>query len=995
MALVTNSREKIIVDSSTIQDNLKDNNHVKQVQNQIKTKTYSLDIDKVLQNKLESAKRTDISYKMTGGGLTVTLDLATFEFFIAAISSYYQCYPLSAGEITFQSEHDRRGVLVQKTFKVQLKNSESCTINAYTTKATLLINGKSITHFIENELPTIHHMICNTYVKKEQLQYIMDNRSTNNNMKAKCRKCNRNVITRAVQCNNCQMWVHYRCEGLRPIDIDKIENNNNTSYTCSSCPNLTSIAIESTCSSTSLQTSTCETGSISMINTTQKCLALLNSQMVTSAEILLNEERIKQICSNCDSDIQDSHETVCDSCNNVVHFTCIAQNCTPQKCEACFGLEIQDEQVKKVSSDDTLKELDNDHDDTTMKTPYGRQTETPSICFEDNIKIVVLEDTESESKRTDANSPVQNCCHQKCVTETDNLLLAMRERMTKFILRKVDAQITQLESEQIPVQSTVINNMLPKGNKNESFTKEHVHTSTSTEHRGTVRNSEAIPLATNVIRQPPHPPPAINVAYQPPQNHVSQPLQSQYYTPSNKEGKAMQQHQPPLPNNSNMFISGKTLTQRKLVPAETRNVNSDFKVYHLNILSFNCKNIKTCDPLFSEILFNYDIVLLQEHWLFDCQLPLLDNIHSDFNGVGKAVDSDDPLPPTHLPRGYGGACILWKKSIDHIITKVDCTNNRIQCIEITNTCGKDILVISVYMPCKDNRVKKLIEFVDCIEQLHSLFSQYNNTHHIAIGGDIKENIIDKSESKRYVAVRALIDDHCLYTIDLGPTFVNYKHEEISSIDYILLDKELFENNSSYLKLDSCSSLVSDHYPITCRLNIKIEHRQQSTKTLPTNRKIKRSTIDVNLYEKIVNKSLPAISSEIQSGHELTKVMTQVNTIMKNAAIESAPRSKVYRRKKQKPKIRSFKTNHASKRCKEAFAKWKANERPTSQDNKIYCDMKFAKYELRKTCRIEIALKVLNDRQEILDARTKHDQICCKLLGKKKGKLKNCISELKV
>ncbi|VDI67956.1 Hypothetical predicted protein [Mytilus galloprovincialis] len=799
--------------------------------------------------------------------------------------------------------------------------------------------------------------------------------------------------------------------------------------------------------------------------------------------------KIKQICSNCDNDILDSDETVCDSCNNVVHLTCIATNCTTQKCQACFGLEIQDQQVKKASSYDTSKELDNDHDDTIMKTPYVVQTETPSICIDNkmtvekeqnrndvcinqskttddaqikfkdlrqlelklkkreddirlremrnselnaenirlqstiimqetkikelentirilNRKIVVLEDTESESKRTDANSPVQNCCHQKCVTETDNLLLAMRERMTKLILQKVDAQINQLESEQIPVQSTVINDMLPKGNTNETLTKEHVYTNTSTEHRGTVRNSEAIPLAMNVIHQSPqyhvshppptingahqppqyhvsHPPPAINVVHQPPLSRVSQPSQYKYYTASNKEGNAMQQHPPSLTNNSNMFTSGKTLTQRKLAPARMRNVNSDFKVYHLNILSFNCKNIKTCDPLFSEILFNYDIVLLQEHWLFDCQLPLLDNVHIDFNGIGKAVDSDDPLPPTHLPRGYGGVCILWKKTIDHKITKVDCTNNRIQCIEITNTCGKDILVICVYMPCKDNRVEKLIEFLDCTEQLHSLCSQYNNTHHIVIGGDINENIIDKSESKRYEAVRALMDDHCLYTKDLGRTFINYKHEEISSIDYIFLDKELFENNSSYLKLDSCSSLVSDHYPITCRLNVKIEHRQQSTKILPTNRKIKWSTIDVNLYEENVNKSLTAISSEIQSGQELTKVITQVNTIMKNAAIESAPRAKVYKRKKQKPKIRSFKTNQASKRCKEAFAKWKANERPTSPNNKIYCDMKFAKYELRKTCRIEIAMKVLNDRQEILDARTKHDQVFYKLLGKKK------------
>ena len=86
------------------------------------------------------------------------------------------------------------------------------------------------------------------------------------------------------------------------------------------------------------------------------------------------------------------------------------------------------------------------------------------------------------------------------------------------------------------------------------------------------------------------------------------------------------------------------------------------------------------------------------------------------------------------------------------------------------------------MSCKKNRVEKLIEFLDCTEQLHSLCSQYNNTHHVVIGGDINENIIDNSESKRYEAVRALMDGHCLYTIYLGRTFIKYKHEEILSMD---------------------------------------------------------------------------------------------------------------------------------------------------------------------------------------------------------------------
>jgi hypothetical protein len=43
----------------------------------------------------------------------------------------------------------------------------------------------------------------------------------------------------------------------------------------------------------------------------------------------------------------------------------------------------------------------------------------------------------------------------------------------------------------------------------------------------------------------------------------------------------------------------------------------------LNILDFNCKNILTSIPLFDELDKSVDIYLLQEHWLFECQLHLL------------------------------------------------------------------------------------------------------------------------------------------------------------------------------------------------------------------------------------------------------------------------------------------------------------------------------------------------------------------------------------
>jgi len=133
--------------------------------------------------------------------------------------------------------------------------------------------------------------------------------------------------------------------------------------------------------------------------------------------------------------------------------------------------------------------------------------------------------------------------------------------------------------------------------------------------------------------------------------------------------------------------------------------------------------------------------MLQEHWLFKCQLTSLEEIHEDFTGCGKSVDNTDPLLPSHLPRGYGGVCILWRKTIDHLVTPLEIGNNRVQAIELQNKHDKNFIIITVYMPCKDTRIDKILEFLDCVEHLHSICSMYRSTHHIILGGDINENIL--------------------------------------------------------------------------------------------------------------------------------------------------------------------------------------------------------------------------------------------------------------
>ena len=112
---------------------------------------------------------------------------------------------------------------------------------------------------------------------------------------------------------------------------------------------------------------------------------------------------------------------------------------------------------------------------------------------------------------------------------------------------------------------------------------------------------------------------------------------------------------------------------------------------------------------------NSDVILLQEHWLFECQLFILKGIHEDYNGAGKVVDFRDPITQVQMPRGYGGIGILWKKNIDHLVTELPDGGNRIQCVLIQ--AQKPILLISTYMPCKgvnDNYEA----FLDCLDQLN-------------------------------------------------------------------------------------------------------------------------------------------------------------------------------------------------------------------------------------------------------------------------------------
>jgi hypothetical protein len=74
-------------------------------------------------------------------------------------------------------------------------------------------------------------------------------------------------------------------------------------------------------------------------------------------------------------------------------------------------------------------------------------------------------------------------------------------------------------------------------------------------------------------------------------------------------------------------------------------------------------------PFYIPIVFEYILCLSGKICVIPkSQLNILQEIHQDYNGAGKSVDSNDPISPYQLPRGYGGVAILWRKDLDSYIT---------------------------------------------------------------------------------------------------------------------------------------------------------------------------------------------------------------------------------------------------------------------------------------------------------------------------------------
>ena len=156
----------------------------------------------------------------------------------------------------------------------------------------------------------------------------------------------------------------------------------------------------------------------------------------------------------------------------------------------------------------------------------------------------------------------------------------------------------------------------------------------------------------------------------------------------------------------------------------------------LKITTLNVKNIESNMQYVYSLLKSTDILCLQETWLFNFQLRQLGEIHKNFEGFGKAVDDNNPLPPSQKPRGYGGVATLYRKNMDLRVRK--CLDGGCRIVVIELVTDPPVCVINVYMPCRNGRSSD--DFQSILLEVQEIVAKFSPTHAIFLLGDMNSSL---------------------------------------------------------------------------------------------------------------------------------------------------------------------------------------------------------------------------------------------------------------
>ena len=239
--------------------------------------------------------------------------------------------------------------------------------------------------------------------------------------------------------------------------------------------------------------------------------------------------------------------------------------------------------------------------------------------------------------------------------------------------------------------------------------------------------------------------------------------------------------------------------------------------HSLNLVSFNCRGWNLGQLSVKDLLRSHDICFIQEHWLLQDQLGLL-NVNSDFLSIGvSGMDSSKLL----LGRPYGGCAILYKRSLLPHISKLDSTSKRFCSLIIRDCNGSTTLLMCVYLPYSDGSNESSNDFLVTLGEIEGFIDRHSFDN-IIIGGDFNVDF-NRTNINRQHLLNFMIDLDLVSADQSASSHITHTYMRDDGLvsswpDHFLCNRSFARSLTNIHCLDMGSNL-SDHSPLACSLSI--------------------------------------------------------------------------------------------------------------------------------------------------------------------------------
>ena len=231
-----------------------------------------------------------------------------------------------------------------------------------------------------------------------------------------------------------------------------------------------------------------------------------------------------------------------------------------------------------------------------------------------------------------------------------------------------------------------------------------------------------------------------------------------------------------------------------------------------NSRGFNKEKAAFIHELMSE---HCDILLLQEHWRFEEDIPSMSAMIGDVNVFGTSGMPSDRLV---LGRPYGGCAVVVNKTLQCRVEPLQCSNRRLFSFILTLSDETKLLMHSIYMPVdteydRDN----LNEYISVLYDIDACNILHDDIDCAIIGGDLNTDVARHTSlhSKALVDFCETRSFSLCFNLDVSTieyTYVNEATGSKSVIDHFLVTQNLIGRVRKYFTIEEGHNL-SDHIPL--------------------------------------------------------------------------------------------------------------------------------------------------------------------------------------